>query len=203
MPDDSFVELLVDFAHALRDAGLSIGSGEVTTYCQAMAALDPSDVLDFYWAGRATLVAKHTDIPTYDFVFRQVFLGVRGPDQPAFALTQPKATIAGQAPLQVPETEPQPPGTEREQEARLGLLASEANVLKGKSFVACTPDELLALRRIMTRSGSLRRNGSPGARSRLALVAGLIHGERSGTRCASTATRCSCSGAGANRGCVP
>ena len=57
MPEDApIVGVLVDFARELRAAGLAVGSGEVLTYCAAMTALDPSDLLDLYWAGRATLV---------------------------------------------------------------------------------------------------------------------------------------------------
>ncbi len=51
--------------------------------------------------------------------------------------------------LQVPATEEgeQELGTE----AVLGLMASNAEALRHKSFTACTPDELAALRRIMAR----------------------------------------------------
>jgi hypothetical protein len=52
--------------------------------------------------------------------------------------------------LNVPAAEPGKDGRD-EQEARLGLVASGADVLKGKSFASCTPEELAALRRIMTR----------------------------------------------------
>ena len=61
MPDDApIVGVLVGFARELRAAGLAVGSGEVLTYCAAMTALDPSDLLDLYWAGRATLVSTRT-----------------------------------------------------------------------------------------------------------------------------------------------
>ncbi len=47
---------------------------------------------------------------------------------------------------------PEPLGEERdEQEALLGLMASNTETLKHKSFTACTEDELAALRRIMAR----------------------------------------------------
>jgi uncharacterized protein with von Willebrand factor type A (vWA) domain len=40
---------------------------------------------------------------------------------------------------------------ETEERALLGLMASDADALKHRSFSACTPDELAALRRIMAR----------------------------------------------------
>jgi uncharacterized protein len=109
--------------------------------------MDPTDLLDLYWAGRTTLVSRHDQIPTYDRVFTRFFLGEG--DEP----TQPKpfsikAKAEARAELQVPETEP---GQERreEREAKLGLVASDAATLRAKSFAACTPEELAALRQIM------------------------------------------------------
>ena len=77
--DAPIVGVLVGFARELRAAGLAVGSGEVLTYCAAMTALDPSDLLDLYWAGRATLVARHDQIPAYDEVFRAFFLNESSP----------------------------------------------------------------------------------------------------------------------------
>jgi uncharacterized protein len=147
--DRSFVEVLIGFARELRDAGLVVGSADVLTYCAAVAALNPGDLLDLYWGGRATLVTKRTDIATYTAVFRRYFLDVGAPaqQQPEIKILVNTETVDA---MQVPEVEPQQ-GAEREQEAQLGLVGSDLMVLKGKSFAACTPDELAALRRIMTR----------------------------------------------------
>jgi uncharacterized protein len=143
-----FVGVLVDFSQELRASGVAVGSGEVLTFCSAMAVLDPSDLIDLYWGGRTTLVSRRNDLAIYDAVFRRFFLGGSGPAaaQPVFKARVNAETLAA---LQVPETEPGHEG--REQEALLGLLASDVDVLKGKAFTACTADELAALRRIMTR----------------------------------------------------
>ena len=59
MPEEApFVELLVAFGHELRDDGLAVGSGDVLTYCAAVATLDPTDLVDLYWAGRTTMVTR-------------------------------------------------------------------------------------------------------------------------------------------------
>ena len=50
---DPLTALLVRFAGELRAAGLAVGSGDVLVYCSALARLDPSDLVDLYWAGRA------------------------------------------------------------------------------------------------------------------------------------------------------
>src|SRR5207244_5166981 len=72
---DPFTGLLVRFAGELRAAGLAVGSGDVLVYCSALSKLDPADLVDLYWAGRATLVNRYDDIARYDEVFRRFFLG--------------------------------------------------------------------------------------------------------------------------------
>jgi uncharacterized protein with von Willebrand factor type A (vWA) domain len=141
------VGLLVRFAGALRAAGLAVGTGDVQLYCSALSGLDPSDLVDLYWAGRATLVNRHDDISTYDEVFRRFFLGE---DAAGDALTlMLRASAAAQGALAMPSTEPGEAG--REDDAVLGWMASDVAALKHKSFAACTPEELAALRRIMAR----------------------------------------------------
>jgi hypothetical protein len=145
---EEFVETLVEFARLLRDEDVQAGPGEVVTYCAAVAELEPSDLLDVYWAGRGTLVSRHEQIPVYDRVFRRFFLGYEedaGPSRPFSVRTRAEATAV----LQVPETEPGPGEEKEEREAELGLVASNAATLKGKAFRACSTDELAALRRIM------------------------------------------------------
>jgi uncharacterized protein len=146
---DPFVALLVDFSRALRSAGLPIGSGDVLTYCAAIAPLDPSDMMDLYWAGRTTLVTRREHLAVYDRVFRRFFLD-EGEDLPEPLKLSVRAHAETQSVLTVPATEPGQDGHD-EQEARLGLVASDDAVLKAKSFAACTPEELAALQRIMSR----------------------------------------------------
>ena len=149
MPEEpAFVGSLVGFARELRASGIPVGSGDVLTYCSAMSPLDPADLVDLYWAGRTTLVTRHEQIPVYDRVFRRFFLG-DGEQEPTpakpFSL---RSKAEAQATLEVPENEP---GEQRreEQETRLGLVASDAATLRTKSFAACTPEELAAVRRII------------------------------------------------------
>jgi uncharacterized protein len=149
VPDETpIVGLLVDFARELRSVGLAVGSGDVLTYCAAMASLDPTDLLDLYWVGRTTMVTRREQIPVYDRVFRRFFLDEGEADAEPLKSTI-RATTPTESVLQVPATEPGKDGLD--EEARLGLLASDADVLRSKSFAACTPEELAALHRIMAR----------------------------------------------------
>jgi uncharacterized protein len=141
------IGLLVRFAGELRAAGLAVGSGDVQLYCSALKGLDPSDLVDVYWAGRTTLVSRHDDMATYDEVFRRFFLA-DGHDADELTLML-RASAAAQGALAIPSTEPG--GDEHEDDAVLGWMASDVEALKHKSFAACTPDELAALRRIIAR----------------------------------------------------
>ena len=150
MPDGApFVTVLADFSRELRAAGLAVGTGDMLACCSAMSLLDPSDLLDLYWAGRVTLVTRRDDLPVYDEVFRRFFLGGAGPIREMLTL-RAQVTAEAQAVLEVPATDP---GGElrQDQEATLGLMASDAEALRHKSFAACTPEELAAVRRIMAR----------------------------------------------------
>ena len=64
MPDGvTLVERLVVFGHELRAEGLSVGSGDIMTFCAAAAALNPGEIQDLYWSGRTTLVTQRDQIP--------------------------------------------------------------------------------------------------------------------------------------------
>jgi uncharacterized protein len=143
-----FVPVLVGFARELRSAGIAAGTGDVLTYLSAMSPLDPSDLVDLYWAGRTTLVSRRDDIGVYDEVFRRYFLAQGAP---AAALLTLRASAAAEveAAMVMPGTEPGPEVDE--EKPALGWMASDVDVLKHRSFAACTPAELAALRRIMAR----------------------------------------------------
>src|SRR5262245_20909761 len=141
--------MLVAFGDQLRGAGLAVGSGNGLARAAAMVPRDPTDLVDLYWAGRATMVTRRDQIPVYDRVFRSFFLGERE-DIPEPLKLSLHSAAETQSVLHVPATEPGAEGRD-EQEVRLGLMASDAAVLRDKSFAACTTEELAALRRIMAR----------------------------------------------------
>ncbi len=145
---DPFTRVLAGFARELRAAGLTVGTGDVLTYFAAMTPLDPTDLVDLYWAGRAALLGRHEDQGVYDRVFSAYFLGEDAPARSQLLLTA-RSVAEAEAALVMPGTEPGP--EEDEERPALGWMASGADALKHRSFAACTPDELAALHRIMTR----------------------------------------------------
>jgi uncharacterized protein len=148
--DGPFVRVLVDFGEELRKSGVPVGSGDLLSFCGAVASLDPSDLLDIYWAGRTTVLTRRDQIPVYDRVFRSFFLDSRDALPEPLQLALKRSDIESQAVIEVPATEPASLGKD-EEEARLGLMASDLEIWRHKAFAACTEDELAALRRIMNR----------------------------------------------------
>jgi uncharacterized protein len=177
--------MLTGFGRELRSAGLPVGSGDILSYCQAMAELDPSDLADLYWAGRTIMVTKSDDIAVYDTVFSRYFLGLSAPVAGLLQITA-QASVLAQGVLAVPATDLS--GEERDEQALLGLMASDAEALRHKSFAVCTPDELAAVRRIMARirltpprrrtrrTEPARRGGVPDLR-RMVRESMRMHGE--------------------------
>ena len=139
-------DVLMGFGHALREEGVAIGSGQMVTYCQAAARLNPTDLADLYWGGRVSLVTRQIDLPTYDRVFRAYFLGEQSPVSELFKL---KAQLSpeAEAALEIPSGD-ESEESERD-EPQLGLMASTIESLRHKRFDECTPDELEALRKLM------------------------------------------------------
>lgn len=146
-----FIRVLADFAAALRAAGLPVGSGDVLAYATALSTLDPTDLVDLYWAGRTTLVTRRDSIATYDRVFKHFFLNAVNPVREDLLTLRAQLTAETQAVLDVPATDPRGGDEGEPEEATLGLMASDAEALRHKPFAACTPEELAALRRIMAR----------------------------------------------------
>jgi uncharacterized protein with von Willebrand factor type A (vWA) domain len=138
---------LVEFSRLLRREGVSVGTADVMAFSRATAVLDPADLLDLYWAGRSTLVTRQDQIATYHRAFLRFFLDDEVAEDVPSPFS-PQARAEAQAALELPDPESGPEAGE-EQEALLGLVASDATTLRHKSFAACSPEELAALRRIM------------------------------------------------------
>ena len=137
---------LAGFGRELRAAGLPVGTGQVLSFCQGLSRLDPTDLRDLYWSGRACLVSRHDDLAVYDNAFARYFLGNDGPrhvvasdDAPAVDANQARADAL--APVTGSERLPHADG--------VGQVASEVELLRDKDFADCDPDELAAIGRLM------------------------------------------------------
>ena len=178
--------------------GLVVGSGDVMTYCAAMAVARPE-------RPRRPLLGRPDDDghpPRPDPRLRPGVPAVLPRRATDAVRVRCAATIRAATPtqsvLEVPATEPGGRRAATRRRPASGCMASDADIWRNKSFAACTPEELAAVRRIMKRirltppRRRTRRTATAPARRR-----GWTCAARSARRCARTASRPSCSGAGA------
>ncbi len=148
MPNsEGFDELFVEFGQTLRRAGLVIGSDDVISFCQALGELNPSDMMDIYWAGRTTLVRRRENIPTYNVVFKSFFLEITEEESDS-RKKKIKASVNTSTTLEIPNVEEGQPGN-GEEESKMGYVASANEIYRQKAFAECTPAEMQALRKLM------------------------------------------------------
>ncbi len=145
-----FDELLVEFGQTLRLAGISIGSDDILTFCSGVSQLDVSDLMDVYWAGRATMIRRQDQVPVYNAVFKLFFLDIEEANTDARKLTLRSSSTAG-ATLEIPNTEEGIPGDISPDEIKLGYLASTSDVYRFKAFSECSEDEIRQVRKLISR----------------------------------------------------
>jgi uncharacterized protein with von Willebrand factor type A (vWA) domain len=132
---------LLAFGRALRHEGVTVSTGQLLGFSEAVAATGPADI---YWAGRATLLTRVEDVAAYDVLFRRFWGGREG------ASAQRVASVDRIRALGPGEAGDDAPGTGRVQLSARGG-ASAAEVLREKSFSAMSEAELQQLARLMTR----------------------------------------------------
>lgn len=138
--------VLIGFGRDLRREGMAVGTDQLVTYGQAAARLDPADVADMYWAGRACLMSRREDLAIYDRAFRRWFGGGGQPMaiQATGEVRRPPAELV---------TGPVTSGfvPDGHDSASVGRMASSAEALRSKRFADCTPEELARLQVLMAR----------------------------------------------------
>lgn len=139
---------LAGFGRELRAAGLRVGTGQVLSFCQGLAHLDPTDLRDLYWSGRACLVSHRDDLAAYDDAFGRYFLGEAAPRLVADTNDAPAVESSDARPLDTPA--PVAGGERRPSAEDVGQAASEAELLRAKDFAECDPEELATIGRLMT-----------------------------------------------------
>jgi uncharacterized protein with von Willebrand factor type A (vWA) domain len=144
------LERLVGFGMSLRRLGLPVETRRVVTFCRAATLLDPFDREDLYWAGRASLIARREDIEPFDRAFDAYFgdqvVGERrvvvpdvsaGPRQDREEPPGPRGELTVVASRWSGAAE----GDDPEGEAAIRIVASEAEVLRNRSFAELTEEE--------------------------------------------------------------
>jgi uncharacterized protein with von Willebrand factor type A (vWA) domain len=175
----------VAFARVLRGAGLDVPLGSVATFVDALAAVGAGRRSSVYWAGRATLVRRPEDVPTYDRVFAAFWLGGRPAGRRTDEPAPPKLLVMGDDAEAVPAARAEEERPERA--TTMAVRYSPHELLRHKDFALYSDDEFEEARRLLAdlrvfgafrRSRRLRpsdrRRGRPDLRrtARLAIRAG-------------------------------
>ena len=86
----------------MRAAGVRVGVGELVAAHRALAAVDPADRGDSYFALRAALCSSRSDLAVFDAAFTACFGGVLVPPsvlppelEEAAALALPRTAVPG------------------------------------------------------------------------------------------------------------
>jgi hypothetical protein len=154
----------------LRDAGVPVTPERSADFARALALVRPDSRRRLYWTARSVFVSDRSHGKAFDKVFRSIFgdPAPPGPVEPAGAESvpaphdaRPRSDRAGapSAPADVDRpaaVETSPTGAVDDSsgaaEVEVPLaMASDEEVLAGKSFDALTPHELAQLYRLMSR----------------------------------------------------
>ncbi len=154
----------------LREAGVPVTSERSADFVRALTLVRPDSRRRLYWTARSVFVSDQSQAATFDAVFRSIFGGAVAPQivepedvqtVPAPPDERPKAghkTATGQSTEEdrrgSVESSPPAAGADHPEGAEVDVplaMASDEEVLAGKSFDALEPDELARLYRLMSR----------------------------------------------------
>jgi uncharacterized protein len=145
---DDLEAVAVAMARTLRALGVAASPDSTVAFAAALAEVGIERRSHAYWAGRATLVHRPEDVPTYDRVFAAIMDG-RGADQ----LEPDAAPPPVEHVTILVDADDEPGGGEGAVEhvdgPVLTLRWSDREVLRDKDFAACTVSELDEAHRLM------------------------------------------------------
>jgi uncharacterized protein len=147
----STLSTLVRFGRQLRRAGLPVSVSQLEACARSFEWLDPTSRVHVYCAARATLLSRREDVPLFDRIFDEFWLGrsdPRGTPAP-LAPRHPRAERPALASLLAERAVPSDPEVEVQDRSH---TASDTESLRRKDFAALSPAELLAVRRLLERS---------------------------------------------------
>jgi len=151
------VHVAVRFGRLLRLGGLPVSTDSVLAFVDALACLDAGRRSEVYWAGRATLVRRPEDIPTFDRAFAAFWDDARATDDDG-AAEDPTDEAPEEVVLAVDGDDDLtggPPGDVPDDV--LSLRYSSLEVLRRRDFAELSEDELRDAQRLMA---SLRMHTS-------------------------------------------
>jgi uncharacterized protein with von Willebrand factor type A (vWA) domain len=152
---DGADRLAVIFARRLRAEGMTVPTGSVALFVEALDAVDPLDGDNVYWAARAVLVKRPEDIDAFDRAFASFWLRRTGNSPPAAVAVEERVGV--DCPERTADTlTAEPPSA-----ATAALRYSPVEVLRRKDFGDYTAADFAEAQQLMTRlraTASMRRS---------------------------------------------
>ena len=152
---DGADRLAVIFARRLRAEGMTVPTGSVALFVEALNAVDPLDGDNVYWAARVVLVKRPEDIDAFDRAFASFWLGRTGNSPPAAVAVEERAGV--DCPERTADTHTaEPPSA-----ATAVLRYSPVEVLRSKDFGDYTAADFAEAQQLMARlrvTASMRRS---------------------------------------------
>jgi uncharacterized protein with von Willebrand factor type A (vWA) domain len=152
---DDADRLAVMFARRLRAEGLTVPTGSVALFVEALDAVDPLDGDNVYWAARLVLVKRPEDIDAFDRSFASFWLGRTEDSAPGAETVDEGVAVDGAEPTADTLT------AERPSTDSAVVLYSPVEVLRRKDFGDYTAADFVEARMLMARlraTTSLRRS---------------------------------------------
>jgi uncharacterized protein len=150
--------MAVAFSRLLRSCGLALPLGSTVAYTEALTRVGLQSRSGVYWAGRATLVRRPEDIPTYDRVFGAFWDGfVVSNGTPA---VEEKLTVGFD---ELPDSDESDDDSNDDDDdsddgETQSIRFSRIEILQAKDFALYTHDDFAEAQRIIS---ALRFIGSP------------------------------------------
>ena len=152
---DGADRLAVIFARRLRAEGMTVPTGSVALFVEALNAVDPLDGDNVYWAARVVLVKRPEDIDAFDRAFASFWLGRTGNSPPAAVAVEERAGV--DCPERTADTlTAEPPSA-----ATAVLRYSPVEVLRSKDFGDYTAADFAEAQQLMARlraTAAMRRS---------------------------------------------
>jgi len=152
---DGADRLAVVFARRLRGEGMTVPTGSVALFVEALNAVDPLDGDNLYWAARVVLVKRPEDIDAFDRAFASFWLGRTVNSPPAAVAVEERVGV------DCPERTADAPTAEPPSAATAVLRYSPVEVLRSKDFGDYTAADFAEARQLMARlrvTASMRRS---------------------------------------------
>ena len=146
MAGASIVHDVVGFAHALRDAKMTVGVDQTEAFARALVWIDPLSRRQVYLAARGSLVHRREDLPVFDTMFDAFWCGAeaKAPRKAPLAPRHDPSTFHRSALVSYmsERAKPAAPEVELPEDAR---AASDVERLQTKDFGDLSAEERAAL----------------------------------------------------------